>query len=68
MNLVSLDAGDMGKILGLVNTNNLTELNNLVYAGAVVRMGKMGVKRMGKDRMEKATWWKRRLEGKIRDL
>ena len=53
------------KVLEVMNTigvGNITELNDLVYAGALVVTEMLGVKNRKNTGME--TWWKRRMEAK----
>ena len=55
----------VGKTLGKISTSNLTETNDLVFAGAVVVAERLGVKlSQSKHRpKDNIPWWKRRLEG-----
>ena len=45
---------------------NITELNGLVYAGAVKVMEMLGVKNRKSTGMER--WWKRRMEAQVKQL
>ena len=60
----------VGKTLGKISTSNLTETNDLVFAGAVVVAERLGVKlSQSKHRpKDNIPWWKRRLEGQIKEL
>ena len=58
----------MSRILGMVSTTNLTEINDLVFAGVVIVAEKLGVKSSQSQRKDNQPWWKRRLEGQINEL
>ena len=57
-------------ILETVSTTNLTEINNLVFAGVVAVADKLGVKSSQSQSQHKDNkpWWKHRLEGQINEL
>ena len=57
------------KVDEVMNKNevgNITELNDLVYAGAIVVMEMLGVKNRKGTGME--PWWKRRMEAQVKQL
>ena len=54
-------------VLEKINTDNITETNDLIYAAAVVVSENLAVKRGG-NKNEKKPWWKRRLESQIQQL
>ena len=58
------------RILGMVSTTctNLTEINDLVFAGVVAVAEKLGVKSSQSQHKENKPWWKCRLEGQINEL
>ena len=58
----------VSRILGTVSTTNLTEINDLVFAGVVVVAEKLGVKSSQSQHKDIKPWWKRRLEGQINEL
>ena len=50
-----------------VKTNSITEMNNLIYAGAFVVTEKLGkTKKSGGNDRRNEPWWKRRIEGNIK--
>ena len=53
--------------MGKVNLSNITETNNLIYCGAALVTEVLGINRNGKKNRQEP-WWKRRLEGQVRDL
>ena len=58
----------VSRILGTVSTTNLTDINDLVFAGVVVVAEKLGVKSSQSQHKDNKLWWKRRLEGQINEL
>ena len=56
----------VSKVLGSVSKDNLSETNRLIFAGAVVVGEKLGVE--VSQQGNSTPWWKRRLEGQIKDL
>jgi len=54
-------------VMGKVKLSNITETNNLIYCGAALVTETLGINRNSK-RKRQEPWWKRRLEGQIRDL
>ena len=54
-------------ILGKIKVKSITETNDLIYCGAVLVTDMVGVK-IGKTGIKKEPWWKRRLEGQIKDI
>ena len=56
----------VSRIVGTVRTTNLTEVNDLVFAGVVIVAEKSRVKSARGHHKENKPWWKRRLEGHIR--
>ena len=54
-------------VLEKLNTDNITETNDLIYAAAVVVSENLAVKRGG-NKNEKKPWWKRRLGSQIQQL
>ena len=53
-------------VLKKINIRNLTELNNIMYAAAAYVFKLVGANKLPKTKKE--PWWKRRLEGKLKDL
>ena len=53
--------------LGKIKVKSITETNDLIYCGAVLVTDMVGVK-IGKTGIKKEPWWKRRLEGQIKDI
>ena len=51
-------------VMNRIVVRNITELNDLVYAGAVVITEMLGVKNRKSTGME--PWWKRRIEGQVK--
>ena len=49
-----------------IEVGNITELNDLVYSGAVVVTEMLGVKNRKSTGME--PWWKRRMEAQVKQL
>ena len=52
----------VNKILDQIQTTSMSELNSLVYAGAVVVMENVGYKQTTNTSRVTTPWWKRRLE------
>ena len=53
-------------VLKKIDIRNLTELNNTMYAAAAYVTELVGVNKLPKTKKE--PWWKRRLEGKLKEL
>ena len=56
----------LDEVINKTEVGNITELNDLVYAGAVVVTEMLGVKNRKSTGME--TWWKRRMEAQVKQL
>ena len=54
-------------ILGKIKVKSITETNDPIYYGAVLVTDMVGVK-IGKTEIKKEPWWKRQLEGQIKDI
>ena len=54
-------------ILGKIKVKSITETNDLIYCEAVL-VTDMVVVKIGKTGIKKEPWWKRRLEGQIKDM
>ena len=52
------------EVMNKTEVGNITELNDLVYAGSVVFTKMLGVKNRKSTRME--PWWKRRMEAQVK--
>ena len=52
------------EVMNKIEVGNITELNDLVYAGAVVVSEILGVKNRKSTRIE--PWWKRRMEAQVK--
>ena len=57
---------NIDEIMNKIEVGNITELNDLVYAGAVVVTKMLGVKNRKGTGME--PWWKRRMEAQVKQL
>ena len=53
-------------VLKKIDIQNLTELNNTIYAAAAYFSELVGGNKLPKTKKE--PWWKRRLEGKLKEL
>ena len=53
-------------VLKKIDIRNLTELNNIMYADVAYVFELVGANKLPKTKKE--PWWKRRLEGKLKDL
>ena len=53
-------------VLKKIDIRNLTELNNTMYAAAAYVTELVGANKLPKTKKE--LWWKRRLEGKLKEL
>ena len=53
-------------MLKKIDIRNLTELNNTMYAAAAYVTELVGANKLPKTKKE--LWWKRRLEGKLKEL
>ena len=54
-------------MLKKIDVRNLTELNNIMYAAAAAYITELvGANKL--PRAKKEPWWKRRLEGKLKEL
>ena len=58
----------VSRIHGTVSTTNLTEINDLVFAGVVIVAEKLGVKSSQSQHKDNKRWWKRKLEVQINEL
>ena len=54
-------------VIGKIKVNNITETNDLIYCGAAMVTEMLGLKSKNKEK-RKEPWWKRRLEGQVKDL
>ena len=54
------------EVTNKIEVGNITELNDLVYAGVVVVMEMLGVKNRKNTGME--PWWKRRMEAQVKQF
>ena len=54
-------------VMGKIKVNNITETNGLIYCGAAMVTEMLGVKSKNKEK-RKEPWWKRRLEGQVKQL
>ena len=54
-------------LLGKMKTNNITDTNNLIYAGAVLVRELLGLKKPNRN-ARREPWWKRRLEGRVKEM
>ena len=57
---------EVDEVMNKIEVGNITELNDLVYAGAVVVTEMLGVKNRKSTGME--PWWKRRMEAQVKQL
>ena len=53
-------------VLGKVQVNDITDVNDLMYGGAALVTEMVGMRRKRKEREE--PWWRRRLEDQVRQL
>ena len=53
--------------MGKAKLSNITETNNLIYCGAALVTETLGINKSSK-RKRQEPWWKRRVEGQLRDL
>ena len=73
LSLIMVNAKELKETVGLVNgvihniiTNCITEMNNLLYAGAYVVAEKLGkMKKNKSNEKRKEPWWKRRIQANI---
>ena len=54
------------EVMNKIEVGNITEMNDLVYAGAVLVTEMLGVKNRKGTGME--PWWKRRMEAQVKQL
>ena len=54
------------EVMNTIEVGNITKLNDLVYAGAVVVIEMLGLKNRKDTGME--PWWKRRMEAQVKQL
>jgi len=54
-------------VLGKMKTHNITDANNLIYAGAVLAQELLGLRKTYQT-AKREPWWKRRLEGRVKEL
>ena len=67
LNVLLLEATrKVDKVMNKIVVGNITELNDLVYAGAVVVTEMFGVKNRKSTGIE--LWWKRRMEAQVKQL
>ena len=59
--------GKVDKVIGLIATSNITQTNKLIKAAAVWVADELGLKKF-KQGKKKEPWWKRRIEGDIKQL
>ena len=59
-------ARKVNEVMNKTEVGNVTELNDLVYAGAVVVTEMLGAKNRKSAAME--PWWKRRMEAQVKQL
>ena len=50
-----------------MKTNNITDTNNLIYAGAVLVRELLGLKKPNRN-AKREPWWKRRPEGRVKEM
>ena len=58
---------NVDNVIGKIKVNNITETNDLIYCGAAMVTEMLGVKSKNKEK-RKEPWWKRRLEGQVKEL
>ena len=54
------------EVMNKIEVGNITELNDLLYAGTVLVTGILGVKNRKRTGME--LWWKRRMEVQVKQI
>ena len=54
-------------VFGKMKTNNITDANNWKYAGAVLAQELLGLRKTYQT-AKREPWWKRRLEGRVKEL
>ena len=54
-------------VLGKMKTDNMTDTNNLIYAGAVLAQELLGLRKTYQN-AKREPRWKRRLEGQMKEL
>ena len=54
------------EVMNKIEVGNITELNDLVYAGAIVVTEMLGVK--NRKSIGKEPWWERRMEAQLKQL
>ena len=59
--------GKVDKVIGLIETCNITQTNKLIRASAVWITDELGLTKF-KQGKKKEPWWKRRIEGDIKQL
>ena len=59
-------ARNVDEVVNKTEVGNITELNDLLHAGAVVVTEMLGVKKRKSTGME--SWWKRRMEAQVKQL
>ena len=52
---------------GKMKTDNITDTNNVIYAGAVLAQELLGLRKTYQN-AKREPWWKRRLEGRVKEL
>ena len=58
--------GKLDKVMNKTEFGNIREMNDLVYAGAVVVTEMLGVKNRKSTGIK--SWWKRRMEARVKQL
>ena len=54
-------------VIEKITSENITDTNDIIYAGAAVATEMIGVK-AGKKSNNKEPWWRRRLEQRVKGL
>ena len=54
-------------VLGKMKTNNITDTNNLIYAGTVLTQELLGIRETYQT-AKREPWWKRRLDRRVKEL
>ena len=54
-------------VLGKMKTNNITDANNLIYAGAVLAQELLGLRKTYQT-AKRLPWWNRRLEERVKEF
>lgn len=59
---------EMDTFLGKVETSSITEANDLVYCGAYLVSSGFGMVKEKQEKQNWEPWWKRRLDGKVKEM